>query len=113
MDLNKTIDPADEHGNIIIDEVTPFKPLRTPEFYAWRQRQRIQTPAPRQLFVSKGHEVSEDGNIRKFTRSAKSTQPDVFDTKVCKLSKRQAKKLRKATQREMRKIEADDLRFNE
>lgn len=118
---------ADETGRLMVDPVdreTMFDPHafltcgnetseeRDARRADWERRQQIQPPKPRQLFVSKGHEVSKDGNIVKFTRSAKSTQPDMFDTKVCKLSKRQARKLRKETQRQMKNLRHEDLRFN-
>lgn len=119
----------DEQGNLVVDEVHHERrflppepvvdatvPLRSPEYYSWRDRQNIQTPKPRQLFVSKGTEVDFDGNIRTYTRTARATQPDMFDTKRCKLSKRQAKKLRKESQREIAKLgvgfQADGLTFN-
>lgn len=89
------------------------EPMRSPEFHMWRQRQNIEMPKPRQLFVSKGTEVDYEGNIRTFARSAKATAPDMFDTKRCKLSKRQARKLRKETQRQMRTITPEQLKFNE
>lgn len=108
--LESALSTAGYSWSEALEPIDAAVPMRSPKFYAWRDRQNRKTPKPRQLFVSKGTQVDYEGNIRTFTRSAKAT-PDMFDTKRCQLSKRQARRLRKETQREMRKELA--LQFKE